>query len=190
MLIQDVTYTDPFTNEEVTETLHFNLSKAEVAEMVLTGENFGEKLRDVAQRADAKELIATLKDIIRKSYGMAVEVEGRKSFKKTPEISEAFLGSEAYSTFFWDMVRDLDKVIVFVNGIMPEELMDAAKADMPEAFRTLDKPKPQDYLPRRVKTVEMPKDVVDVPVDDVIVTHREELTPEEQAWLRERRNEA
>jgi hypothetical protein len=151
MLQKTVTYVDPFTDEKTSEVLYFNLSKAEVAELVLAGDDFGERLQAVAEKADPKELLATVKDIIRRSYGERVEMNGKAHFMKSPEISKNFMATEAYSAFFYELFTDPSATAEFINGIMPEELINAAKE------QTLVK-QPQDHRPKEIKTVELPRE--------------------------------
>lgn len=151
MLKHVVNYTDPLTDEEVTETLHFNFSKAELAEKVMIDPEYGNKLKAIAERENAKELIDNVKEMIRESYGDVLEINGRKQFRKTVEGTEAFLGSEAYSTFFFGLFTDPQNTINFVNGIMPAEFMEGV--EVPEVTR---RPQPQDRRPKQVKVVEIP----------------------------------
>lgn len=167
MLKHVVNYTDPLTDEKVTETLHFNFSKAELAEKVMIDQEYGDKLKAIATREDPKELIDTIKEMVREAYGDVVEVNGRKQFRKTAEGTEAFLGSEAYSTFFFELFTDPQHTINFVNGIMPAEFMEGV--EVPQVTR---RPQPQDRRPKQIKQVELP-------AEDIQIVGGQELTKAE-----------
>lgn len=170
MLKQDVTYKDPLTDEKVTETLHFNLSKAELAEMLVIDPEYPNRLQEIAKREDPQELVDTIKELVRRSYGEVVEVDGRKRFFKSEATSEAFLGTEAYSEFFFGLFTDLSRATAFVNGVMPADLLDGSALEAAPAPQAPRRPVPQDRLPKRVKTVEVSADqfeeVSDVEVVD------------------------
>lgn len=155
MLKHVVNYKDPLTGDDVTETLHFNLSKAELAEIVLVDDEYGNKLEAVAKREDPKELLETVKDIVRRSYGEVVETGGRRRFVKSDEASLAFMGSEAFSTFFFELFTDPQKTYDFINGVMPQDLLNGSAEELVAQARA-NRPVPQDRLPKKIKNVELP----------------------------------
>ena len=69
MLVKKVTYTD-YKGVERTEELHFNLTKAEVAEMELshTG-GLSEHIKKIISAQDGGQIISLFKELILKSYG-------------------------------------------------------------------------------------------------------------------------
>lgn len=148
MLKETVTYKNPFTGEEVVEDLYFNLSKAEMIDMLLHEEEFVEELKQLSENVEIKEALITIKDLIRRSYG----IKDGNSFVKGAELFERFKSTEAYSTFLYDMFIHPEKLINFMEKIIPEELVALAQQEM-EGRKM-----PQDHLPKEIKTVELPRE--------------------------------
>lgn len=125
MLCKSITYVD-FNGIERTENFHFNLTKAELAEMDLTTEGGLEAmLRKIIDSKDIPSLINIFKKIILKSYGIKSD-DGRR-FIKNDEITQAFTETQAYSDLFMELASDADKAAEFVNMIMPRDLVEEAK---------------------------------------------------------------
>lgn len=116
MLKKTITFID-YDGNERTEDHYFNLSKAEVIEMEL-GEAGGlsKTLEKIVAEQDNVKLMKYFKTIILKSYGEKT-ADGRR-FIKSPELSEAFTQTEAYSELFMELM-DSEKMAEFVNGIIP-----------------------------------------------------------------------
>lgn len=140
MLKKTVTYTN-FNGTETTEDLYFNLSNAELAEMELRSNLKGgmqTHLQTIVQSNDGELIMDTFRMIISKSYGEKSE-DGRR-FLKSEEISAGFLGSEAYSVVFMELISDPDKAADFINAIVPANIS-APDSTVPG------RPTPQDYRP-------------------------------------------
>lgn len=120
MLKKTITYTD-FDGVQRTEDFYFNLSTAEVAEMEIgiTG-GMSEKLKRIVAAKDNKQILDTFKEIIFKAYGEKSE-DGRR-FIKSPELSEAFSQTEAYTDFFMEFITDGSAAAAFINAIMPPKI--------------------------------------------------------------------
>ena len=71
-------------------------------------------------------MLRPFKDLVLKSYGEK-SADGKR-FIKTPEISEAFSQTEAYSVLFMELATDADAAAAFVNGIIPKT---NGKANLP-----------------------------------------------------------
>lgn len=118
MLKKTMTYND-FDGKERTEEFFFNLSKAEVLEMEMgTTGGLAEKLKRIVAAQDSKEIIETFKVIILKAYGEK-SPDGRR-FIKSPEISEAFSQTEAYSDLFMELATSGKSAAEFINAIIPQ----------------------------------------------------------------------
>lgn len=137
MLKKTITYTD-FFGEEVTETLYFNITKAELTRMMMEEMDFGEdaesnknglaeRLMRVGRSGKGKEIIAMFDWLIKKSYGVRSE-DGRR-FIKNDEVYQEFVQSAAYDAFWTDLIESTSSMEEFVTGIMPEGLIGAAKSD-------------------------------------------------------------
>jgi hypothetical protein len=63
-----------------------------------------------------------MKKLILGSYG--VKSTDGKRFIKNDQLRSDFESSEAYSTFFMELVTDADAASAFITGIMPKDLID------------------------------------------------------------------
>ena len=129
MLAKTITYTD-YNGVERTETFYFNLSQAELIDMQLGGKDglYSDKLQKMIDNHDAAAIVATIKEFVLKSYGE--KTDDGKRFIKSPEISEAFMQTEAYSQLITELLSDDAKSSEFILGIMPQALREAAVAEM------------------------------------------------------------
>ena len=120
MLKKTVTYID-YNSTERTEDLYFNISKAELAELELsvTG-GFSEMMKKIVAAQDVPSIVKIVKDLILKSYGEKSS-DGRR-FIKSPELSEAFSQTEAYTEVFLDLVASAENMADFVNAIIPSDI--------------------------------------------------------------------
>jgi len=124
MLKKTVTY-DDYNGVERTEDFYFNLSKAELLEMELgTSGGLAEMIRKIVAAQDAPAIIKVFKDLVLKAYGEK-SADGKR-FIKSPELSEAFSQTEAYSQIFMELATDDKKAAEFVNGIVPAGMAEAA----------------------------------------------------------------
>jgi len=130
LLKKTITYTNPFTNEEVTEEHYFHISKADLVEMQMEEHNtvyekngktftgMEAKLQRMVDAEDGKALIAEMKDFIRRAYG---KKDGER-FIKSEKISEDFASSEAFSQLLFDICTDADEASAFITGIIPNNI--------------------------------------------------------------------
>lgn len=126
------TYTD-YNGVERTEEFHFNLNKAELMEMELsTSGGLAETINRIVAAQDGPAIIKIFKDLVLKAYG--VKSEDGKRFKKSDELREAFVETEAYSQIFMRLATDADAAAKFVNGIMPADVQQNTKA-LPNAVK-------------------------------------------------------
>lgn len=126
------TYTD-YNGVERTEEFHFNLNKAELMEMELsTSGGLAETINRIVAAQDGPAIIKIFKDLVLTAYG--VKSEDGKRFKKSDELREAFVETEAYSQIFMRLATDADAAAKFVNGIMPADVQQNTKA-LPNAVK-------------------------------------------------------
>lgn len=126
MLKKEFTYKD-LDGNEVTETYYFNLSTAELAKMSLMHQgDIVQELQAVVDSKDGAKIIEAFENILRMSVG--VRSEDGRSFVKTPEITAAFMNSEAYGQLFMELVTKADVAAEFVVGVMPGDLAEKAAA--------------------------------------------------------------
>lgn len=125
MLKKTITYTD-YNDVERTETFWFNLSQAELMEMELgTVGGMREMVNRIVAAQDLPSITKVFKDLILKSYGE--KSPDGKRFIKSPELSEAFSQTEAYTELFMELATDADAASDFMNGIVPKKLAEQMK---------------------------------------------------------------
>lgn len=147
MLKKIITYTNPFTNQEVVEEHYFHISKATLVEMDMEEHKQeytnkeGKKLTGmqahlsrVVEAEDGKAIMAAFKDLIRRSYG---KKDGDR-FRQSSEIWDEFASSEAYSALFYELCTNPVSAAEFVNGIIPADLDQEAARLSAEAQKTAD----------------------------------------------------
>ena len=132
MLAKQITFSDPFTEEKITRTFYFNLTKAELLELEKSRKGgFSEILKKIIDEKDNEKLIPYFKEIIALSYGVRTDNGG---FRKTKEDTEEFMASEAYSELFWSFF-EADTLSEFVNGVMPKELVSELNSKFPGGLK-------------------------------------------------------
>jgi hypothetical protein len=120
MYKKTVNYTD-YNDVPRTETFYFNLTKAEVLEMELgTVGGLSAMIQGVIDAKDTPALIKIFKDLVLKAYGE--KSPDGKRFIKSPELSEAFSQTEAYSDIFMELATNDEEASKFVKGITPKGL--------------------------------------------------------------------
>ena len=130
MLKKTITYTNPFTEKDVTEEHYFHISKADLVEMEMEEHNakymkdgneltgMQAKLQKIIDSEDGKAIMTEFKDIIRRSYGRK---DGDR-FLKSKDIWEEFAATEAYSQLLWELCTNAEAAGDFMNGIVPGNL--------------------------------------------------------------------
>ncbi len=123
----DITYTD-FDGNEFTETFYFNLSKAELLQLELMyPEGYQVYLQRLLDEGNRRGLIAAFNDIITRSYGE--RSDDGKRFIKSPEISSAFMSSEAFSELFMRMITEEGYANKFISAVLPKDLVGEVQRD-------------------------------------------------------------
>lgn len=138
MLKKVITYTNPFTEQLVSEEHYFHISKADLIEMQMENvdepevvdpesgtklEGFPAKLQRIINDNDGKEVLTVVKDMVRRSYGKRVG----DRLVQSPEIWEEFVSSEAWSQLYFELCTDAVAQADFMNGIFPSEMLGEAK---------------------------------------------------------------
>ena len=120
MLKKTSTYPD-FNGVERKEDFYFHLSKAEVMEMELsTTGGLAEMIKRIVAAQDQPAIIKVFKDLILKAYGE--KSPDGKRFIKSPELSDAFAQTEAYSILFMELATNDEAAAKFINGIVPADM--------------------------------------------------------------------
>lgn len=129
------TYTD-YNGVDKTETFWFNLSKVELSKLAL-GPSGGltALIDEIVSTNDIGRTMELLEDIVLRSYGKKMP-DGR--FAKTDEdgrrYADRFRQTEAFDELFMELFLDVDKLIAFVNGVVPENLKESVEQASSEAM--------------------------------------------------------
>lgn len=124
MLKRPITYTD-FNGTERTVDCYFNLTQAEIMKMEAAG--FSKKVNKIieAEIPDANAIVEVVDEIVAKSYGVRTDNNG---FVKRVADLEEFMAGEVYSALFMELVTDADALAAFINGVIPEKMLQQATA--------------------------------------------------------------
>lgn len=127
MLKKRIKYED-YNGEIREEDFYFNLSKAELTEMMFSVEGGLEnKIRKIIDAKNTPELIKLVKDIIIKSYGEK-SADGKR-FIKSKELTEAFMQTEAYSELYIELATNDIAAADFIFGILPTSISNQLNKD-------------------------------------------------------------
>lgn len=130
MYKKTITYKD-YNGEERTEDFYFHLNQAELTKMQLEIPGGLTGMIDrITQRKSGPDIMEVFNTLIERSYGVK-SPDGRK-FVKSKEILDDFLQTEAYNTFFMELVTSADAASDFFNQIIPDmsAFEEKAKAEM------------------------------------------------------------
>lgn len=121
MYCKKITYID-YNDVQHTEEFYFNLNRAEILNMLTTESDatLDQVFEYFRQTRNSKALLKMVEDLIKSSYG--VKSPDGKRFVKSPEITEAFVQSEAYSELLFELLNDSDATAKFFIGIVPRNL--------------------------------------------------------------------
>lgn len=120
MLKKSITYSD-LDGNSVTDDFYFNLSKSELVEMELSEKDgLSAQFQELIAAEDGGKIIAALKKILSMSVGQ--RSEDGKTFKKSEDITNSFMQSDAYSELFMSLVSETDGAVEFIKGMMPASL--------------------------------------------------------------------
>jgi hypothetical protein len=123
MLKKDITFED-FDGNTQTETHYFNLSKSELIDLEVGGENgsLGEQLKAIVASDDTRLILESFKTIVLRAYG--IRSDDKKKFVKSDELRKDFEQSLAYDALFTGLVTNSIDAAEFVNGIVPKDLIE------------------------------------------------------------------
>ncbi len=130
MLKKTIKYVD-FDGVQREEEFRFNLTKAELAEMNFSASGGLEKMMNrIINERDTTALIKIFKDLLLRSYGK-VSDDGRR-FIKTDELRQEFEQTQAYSDLYMEFLEDPDKLIAFVEGVVPADIAQEYRKNVAE----------------------------------------------------------
>lgn len=173
MLKKEITYEDPFTNEEVTQTFYFNLTKAEITEWEFSVDGgLQQYLTAIVENQNGKEIMAAMKELILKSYGKR---EG-SNFIKNERIREEFESSEPYSAMFWELCTDAEAASKFMNSIVPKDMANQEELSVERPNLTESLAADRAHL----TAVEKPRDGVEIRPEPKVLTRAELVAMDHQ----------
>ena len=135
---------ETFDGDMVTETLWFHMNKVDLIELQQSEPGgFTDTLQAFMSRksedwtmADKFKLFDFFRTMVDKAYGE--RSSDGKRFRKSPEILANFKDSIFYDEFVLSLLEDEKKSIKFFNGVMPKALIEQAKKERPDVFKTIE----------------------------------------------------
>lgn len=126
MIKETISYEDIDSNSKTMDA-YFHLSMREMRQLLKEG--FQEKLDAVTSGKASTDTMFDLIDIlIKTSFGKRVESNGEARFVKDPELTEAFMNSDAYDSLLGKMMSDDQFATRFFTGLVPKALSDRMNA--------------------------------------------------------------
>lgn len=122
------TYTD-YNGIEKTETFWFNLNQRELSKLAL-GPSGGldSVISEIVSTNDMGRTMELLEDIVLSAYGKKMP-DGR--FAKTDDegrrYADKFKQTAVFDELFMELFLDADKLIAFINGVVPDGLKDSVE---------------------------------------------------------------
>lgn len=160
MIKKNVTYKN-FEDIEITETLHFHFTEAELVELESSEEGgltaWGETLKE---SGNIEEILAALKKIIGKAYGE--KMDGGRRFVKNDLIVDSFKSSEAYSTLLFQLLENPTEAGEFFKALVPKNSSrtpskltpaEQARANSEAQMRGFRKPAEKSFTPDTVPEI-------------------------------------
>lgn len=135
---------ETFDGDMVTETLWFHMNKVDLIELQQSEPGgFTDTLQAFMSRKpedwtmkDKFKLFDFFRTMVNKAYGE--RSSDGKRFQKSPEILANFKDSIFYDEFVLSLLEDEEKSIKFFNGVMPKALIEQAKKERPDVFKTIE----------------------------------------------------
>lgn len=135
---------ETFDGDTVTETLWFHMNKVDLIELQQSEPGgFTDTLQAFMSRKpedwtmkDKFKLFDFFRTMVDKAYGE--RSSDGKRFRKSPEILANFKDSIFYDEFVLSLLEDEEKSIKFFNGVMPKSLIEQAKKERPDVFKTIE----------------------------------------------------
>ena len=137
MIKETISYEDIDGNSKTMDA-YFHLSMREMRQLLKDG--IQEKLDAVTSGKASTDTMFDLIDVlIKTSFGKRVESNGEARFVKDPELTEAFMNSDAYDSLLGKLMSDDTFATRFFSGLVPKALSDR--------INSIDKASAQNTLP-------------------------------------------
>lgn len=116
MVKKTITYID-YNGVERTEDFYFNMNQAEILQLEMSVDGgWLEMVKRISSTQDAPAIMKVFSEVVNMSYGEK-SADGRRFIKK-PEITEAFVQTEAYANLFVELITHPDKFADFMNQVV------------------------------------------------------------------------
>lgn len=120
MYQRSITYTD-FNDVERTETIFFNLSKAELSKMASSeGGGFAARMQRMMDAKNITEIVDTVMWLIDQSYG--IKTDDGRYFRKDKKYLDDFKSSPLYDEFWMALMNEENTMSDFIVGVMPKDM--------------------------------------------------------------------
>ena len=118
MYVKPITYTD-YDGVQHTDKFYFNISKAELIEMDAseTG-GLTKRLQEIVDANETADIFKRVKSMILKAYGR--KSPDGKRFIKSPEMSQEFEQTEAYSELIMEFMQNPKSFEEFMRHTLPK----------------------------------------------------------------------
>lgn len=113
--------------ELVTEDFYFHLTKLEAYMLEEVGEGqekLTDKLKRIIETKNTLEILEVFRSFISVTVGRRVD---GNQFLKTPEITSAFINSDAFEAMLIEFLKDARQMAAFITGILPKSMHAEAK---------------------------------------------------------------
>lgn len=140
---------ETFDGQTAEDVFFFYLSKAEVTKWLTQNGDYtlDKLLIKMTQESRARDIMDVFDDLIKRSIGRP-SVDGKR-FEKSPQITEEFCQTEAYSDLFMELISDGKKAGEFVKKIIPNDFakeMEVIMKENPDGITD----EMRDYLPDNI----------------------------------------
>lgn len=126
MIKETISYEDIDGNSKTMDA-YFHLSMREMRQLLKDG--IQEKLDAVTSGKASTDTMFDLIDVlIKTSFGKRVESNGEARFVKDPELTEAFVNSDAYDSLLGKLMSDDTFATRFFTGLVPKALTERMNA--------------------------------------------------------------
>ena len=125
-----------FDYQEREEDFYFNLNKTELmeAELSVPG-GLSTAFEKAIKAKNVAAVVFMFRDLLWRAYGEKT-TDGR-GFHKDPQLTRAFVETPAYDQLFMQLVTDEEKARIFLENLMPKDLLAAAKKSAPATLQAL-----------------------------------------------------
>lgn len=134
MITKEVKY-ENFDGVEVTETLHFHLSKQELTELTVIEPDLMKRLLDAFKTNNTSEIYKIFKKFVLSAYGVKAD---SNTFIKD-ESTKKFEYTLAFEAVMEEILKDTTSLFAFIKGVIPKNIAD----QLP--------PTPEMYTPEKTK---------------------------------------